>query len=199
MRSFKTYGAVILAMIIATSTMPPASAQDGQQSTPQSGATFPGSVFAPPPSDDLTDGEPEILSDLDFFLSSGYQAPDFNVYYNLRHDVGKEVLVPDYVKRTGNIPPEDVRVEVASAYLTGGDFNDIIVYSFLPGDCDTGCLAQVYRTPDGVRWEKMLEFKSLAFAYKPAEGKNPTEVVAVGGTHMNNRIYTWNGQAFVEK
>lgn len=159
-----------------------------------------GTIFTKPDySPDLVEDEPEMSSDIEFFAAAGYTVPDFNVYYNLRHDVAKEIVVPDFVKRTGQIPPDDARIEVAAAYLTGGDFNDLVVYSFLPGDCGDGCLAQVYRTTDGMKWKKVLEFTSLAFAYKAPSEDKPGEVVAVGNEDMPNRIYQWNGIAFVEK
>jgi hypothetical protein len=178
-------------MMVSLSAIVPVSAQDGGVSK--------GSVFAPPPSEDLNPDEEGISSDLEFFLKAGYQAPDFNVYYNLRHEVGTEIVVPDYVKRTGKVPPDDVRVEVASIYLTGGDFNDIVVYSFLPGDCGLGCLAQVYRTPDGLKWEKILEFTSYAFAYKSAISGQKAQVVSVGGTNLDSKIYEWDGKSFALK
>ncbi|MCV9963598.1 hypothetical protein OIU34_16995 [Pararhizobium sp. BT-229] len=159
-----------------------------------------GTIFTKPEySPDLVEDEPEMSSDIEFFAAAGYTVPDFNVYYNLRHDVAKEVVVPDFVKRTGQVPPDDARVEVAAAYLTGGDFNDLVVYSFLPGDCGDGCLAQVYRTTDGVKWKKVLEFTSLAFAFKSPSEDKQGEVVAVGNDDMPNRIYQWNGISFVEK
>jgi len=162
--------------------------------------SFPRSVFVPvPPSENMDNEEYEIISDLEVFEAAGYHTADFDTYYNLRHDVGREVVVPDYVRRTGRIPPEDVRVEVGAVYLTGGDFNDIVVYSFLPGDCEIGCTTQIYRTKDGKKWEKILEFKSMAFAYKNAQGDTPTEVVAVGGTGLASRIFTWTGLKFEEK
>ncbi|MCZ7861822.1 hypothetical protein O9X98_10560 [Agrobacterium salinitolerans] len=159
-----------------------------------------GSIFVKPEySPDLVEDEPEMSSDIEFFAAAGYTVPDFNVYYNLRHDVAKEVVVPDFVKRTGQVPPDDARVEAAAAFVTGGDFNDLVVYSFLPGDCGDGCLAQVYRTDDGIKWKKVLEFTSLAFAYKSPSDDKPGEVVAVGNEDMPNRIFQWNGIAFVEK
>jgi hypothetical protein len=159
-----------------------------------------GTIFTKPDySPDLVEDEPEMSSDIEFFAAAGYTVPDFNVYYNLRHDVAKEIVVPDFVKRTGQVPPDDARIEVAAAYLTGGDFNDLVVYSFLPGDCGDGCLAQVYRTTDGMKWKKVLEFTSLAFAYKAPSEDKPGEVVAVGNEDMPNRIYQWNGMSFVEK
>lgn len=188
--SFKT---LILASMLALASSGTALAQEAQPE-------YRGSIFVPPePSPEVPEDEPEMSSDIEFFAAAGYTVPDFNVYYNLRHDVAREILVPDYTKRTGMIPPDDVRLEVASAHITGGDFNDIILYSFLPGDCDTGCLAQVYRTTDGKTWKKVLEFKSLAFAYRgPGEGKGG-EVVAVGNEELPSRIFEWNGIAFVEK
>jgi hypothetical protein len=159
-----------------------------------------GTIFTKPEySPDLVVEEPEMSSDIEFFAAAGYTVPDFNVYYNLRHDVAKEIVVPDFVKRTGQIPPDDARVEVAAAYLTGGDFNDLVVYSFLPGDCGDGCLAQVYRSKDGLKWTKVLEFTSLAFAYKSPSDEKPGEVVAVGNEDIPNRIFQWTGVAFTEK
>ncbi len=194
MTSLKTVFAAMVATSLLASFTTVASAQSASE------AEYPRSVFDPPPSaPDFSLEEPEIYSDLGFFLNAGYETPDFNVYYNLRNEVGSNVVIPDFVKRTGQIPPDDVRVEVAAVYLTGGDFNDIVVYSFLPGDCDTGCMTQVYRTADGQTWSKVLEFKSLAFAYRQAYEDKPTEVVAVGGTGLSSRIFTWNGSWFEEK
>lgn len=192
MRTYPGLIAAAFAVVLAGSSVP-AFAQDA----PVEGM---GSIFVKPQySPDLEEDEPEMASDIEFFAEAGYSIPDFNVYYNLRGDVAKEVVIPDFVKRTGQIPPDDARIEVASAYITGGDFNDIIVYSFLPGDCGDGCLAQVYRTKDGTSWSKVLEFTSLAFAYRsPVEDKTG-EVVAVGNDDLPNRIYQWNGIAFVEK
>jgi hypothetical protein len=160
-----------------------------------------GSIFVKPENPPIAedDDAPEMSSDIEFFAGAGYKVPDFNVYYNLRGDIAREVVIPDFVARTKQVPPEDTRLEVAAAYLTGGDFNDLVVYSFLPGDCGTGCLAQVYRTTDGLKWKKVLEFKSLAFAYKSPDGTKPGEVVAVGNEDLPSRVYQWNGVTFVEK
>lgn len=161
---------------------------------------YPGSIFVLPKySPNIVDDEPEMASDIEFFASAGYMVPDFNVYYNLRNDVARDVVIPDYVARTGKVPPDEVRVEVAGVYLTGGDFNDLVIYSFMPGDCGDGCLAQVYRTTDGLKWKKVLEFTSLAFAYKSPSDDKPGEVVAVGNSDIASHIYQWNGIAFVEK
>lgn len=164
--------------------------------------TGPGSHFGElPVSPDTIDAEDdmEVMTDVEFFESAGYTVPDFNVYFDLRNEVGREIVAPDYAKRTGKIAPEENRLEVASAYLTGGDFNDIVIYSFLPGDCAMGCLAQVYKTTDGLKWNKVLEFTSLGFAYKQADGDKPTEVVAVGNDKYPSRIYVWDGKAFRPK
>ncbi|MBY3433319.1 hypothetical protein HFN89_03955 [Rhizobium laguerreae] len=160
-----------------------------------------GSIFVKPNDQPVVeeDDAPEMSSDIGFFADAGYKVPDFNVYYNLRGDIAKEVVVPDFVARTKQIPPEDTRLEVAAAYVTGGDFNDLVVYSFMPGDCGDGCLAQVYRTTDGLKWKKVLEFTSLALAYKSPDGTKPGEVVAVGNEDIPSHIYEWNGIAFVEK
>ena len=192
MRSFiKSSAVIVAAAFLATAGVATSQEADGK-----------GSVFvAPPPDADLLDAEDdlEITSDLELFERAGYTVPDFNTYYNMRHEVGSEIVGPDYAKRTGKIAPEDTRVEVAAVYLTGGDFNDLVIYSFLPGDCGIGCLTQVYRTVDGLKWTKVIEFKSLSFAYKPAEGEKPSEIVAVGGPQLPNRIFTWDGAAFREK
>jgi hypothetical protein len=160
-----------------------------------------GSIFVVPNDQPAAeeDDAPEMSSDIEFFSDAGYKVPDFNVYYNLRGDIAKEVVIPDFVARTGQIPPDDTRLEVAAAYLTGGDFNDLVVYSFMPGDCGDGCLAQVYRTTDGLKWKKVLEFTSLAFAYKSPEGQKPGEVVAVGNEDIQSHVYQWNGITFAEK
>lgn len=162
------------------------------------GSVGPGTVFVAPQATDQggNDGD-EVSTDLGFFLDIGYRAPDYDVYYDLRMDAARDVIIPDYVARTGKLPPDEVLVEIAPVFLTGGDYNDMLVYSHLPGDCGPGgCLAQIYRTDDGRNWRKVLEFTSLAFAYKQADGDSPSEVVAVGNESFPNVIYEWNGTSF---
>ena len=161
----------------------------------------PGNVFVTPEeTDDGSNDDFEIPTDLDFFLSTGYQYPDFAVYYNLRHDAAREVVVPDYTKRTGRIPPDKVLLEIAPIYVTGGDYNDMLVLSHLPGDCvASGCLGQIYKTKDGENWIKAVEFTSLAFAYKQATDTSASEIVAIGNHEFPNQFFKWNGMTFVKQ
>lgn len=150
--------------------------------------------------DDPEDDDTEVSTDTDFFLSKGFKLPDYNVYYNLRSNAAKEVAEPDYAKRTGKIPPENVMIEVAPLYVTGGDFNDMLIFSHMPGDCaEEGCLAQVYRTEDGLTWEKVAERKTLAVVFRRPTKDTQGTVVFVGNSDHPSAMETWNGHSFESK
>jgi hypothetical protein len=144
--------------------------------------------------------EDEVPTDLDFFMGSGYRLPNFDTYYDLRHAAAKELIIPDYVQRNGIVPPDDSMVQIAAAYITEGDFNDLIVFSNMPGDCDAqGCMAMVYNTTDGLKWHKLLQFKAYALVYRSPKPDRKAEVVAVGNAEFPSRYFDWNGISFVER
>jgi len=161
---------------------------------------LPGSVFQVP---DTGAGhedhdELEIVTDLPMFLARGYAEPDWDAHSDLVGQVARDLAVPDYVKRTGNPAPESASIEIASVQITKKGFNDLLIRSRLPGDCDeTGCLTQVY-VMKGQQWEKALEFKSYGVALKDGEDPVTTMVAAVGGEYVGSKVIVWNGQEFVQ-
>ena len=163
--------------------------------------TGPGNVFVPPEQDASAENDAyEVSTDLDFFMQLGYKFPNYSVYYNLRQLAARDVIIPDYTKRTGRIPPERPLIEIAPIPVTGGEFNDMLVLSHLPGDCKRdGCLFQLYKTKDGESWTKVIEFTALSFVFKLANSKKESEIVAVGNNEYASRIYKWNGLTFVGK
>jgi hypothetical protein len=162
---------------------------------------YPGTVFELPviteQAQENDDNDYEMETDLPFFVENGWDLPNWDAYYRFRHEAAKEIVLPDYVRRTGKLPPDDALIDIAPVFVTGGDFNDMLVASHLPDDCDqTGCIVQLYATKDGKSWDKRLEFKSLSVAYKKATDKDASAVVAVGNEEYPNVIYTWTGVGF---
>lgn len=170
----------------------PAAAQDD----PAQG--LPGSVFVLPPQIEkqVQTADPEKSTDMQLFLARGYSEPDWDSYSSLVRKVADDLVVPDYVKRTGLPAPDSPSIEIASAQITKMGFNDLIVRSRLPGDCDaSGCLTQIYQMV-GKTWFKKLEFKAYGVAFKNGDDPETTLVAAVGGDDVGSRIIVWNGTAF---
>lgn len=162
---------------------------------------LPGSVFSVPnPGSEtyVAEEDYEVLTDMPLFVSRGFSEVDWDVHSRLVGEIARDVVVPDYVARTGNSAPDIVNIEVASAMITKGPFNDLLVVSRLPGDCDeTGCLFQIYVLKDE-RWEKALEFKATGMAYKYGPG-DTTTVAAVGDEVVPSRTIFWDGERFAEQ
>lgn len=172
----------------------PAMAQDD----PSKG--LPGSVFQVP--DDgaarANRDEVDFVTDLPMFLARGYAEPDWDAHSDLVSQVGQDLVFPDYVKRSGKPAPETASIEIASVQITKKGFNDLLVRSRLPGDCDdTGCLTQVY-VMEGQQFVKRLEFKSYGIALKDGDDPAMTLIAAVGGEDVGSRVIVWNGKEFAE-
>lgn len=169
-----------------------------QDDPAQASPDMPGSVFLAPevtapyiaPEDDM-----EVTTDLDSFLSRGFQTPDWATHTAQVDEVLKDVVLPDWRKRTGNQEdPQLPSIDIAAEFILGGDFNDLLVMSRLPGDCGpTGCLFQIYSLVNEV-WVKRFEFKTVAFAWKRNE--DGTAIIAqVGGMWIPSKTYVWaNGK-----
>ena len=160
------------------------------------GSSLPGSVFVVPPtgtaaSADAGEAEEEITSDMPAFKERGFSEPDWETHTDRVSDVLKDVVLPDWKRRTGaTADPELPSIDVAADYVTGGDFNDLMVMSRLPGDCTAeGCLFQLYSLVNEV-WVKRFEFRTVGFAWKRQEGR-PTVVARVGGMWIPSQTYAW--------
>lgn len=138
----------------------------------------------------------EFLSDIEFFVERGWTEPEWKTYEKLVEDVARELVVPDYVQRTGRDAPEHASIDIASAPITSAGFNNLLVASRLPGDCGPdGCLFQVWEL-QGETWRKVFEFTAIAFAYRDGVQEGTTDIAAVGGEDVPSRVYHWNGFTF---
>lgn len=160
-----------------------------------------GSSFVAPVEDidaDHHDDGEEWSTDMQQFLDQGYTIPHWDTYSQYVEQIANDLVIPEYMKRTGRVRPKFPSIDVAGAWLTQGDFNDLIVRSRLPGDCDDkGCLVQIYNLA-GKLWIKKYEFKSLEFAYKEGRIKGTTLLGLVGNEFVPSRVITWNGSVFQE-
>lgn len=162
---------------------------------------MPGTVFeVPDPGGPIYQAEDdqEVLSDMHIFLSRGFRELDWDAHSRLAAEIARDLAVPDYVARTGNPAPEHPVIEVASAMITKGPFNDLVVLSRLPGDCgEDGCLFQVYVLEDEKgNWRKTLEFRATGMALKDGPDLS-TVIAAVGDEEIPSRVIHWDGERFI--
>lgn len=159
--------------------------------------SLPGSVFAVPPTNPANsapavEDEEEFTSDMPIFLQKGFSVPNWETHTDKVQQVLKDLVLPDWKKRTGSSTDPDLpSIDIAAEYVLGGDFNDLMVMSRLPGDCGPeGCLFQLYSLVNEV-WVKRFEFKTVGFAWKRQEGR-PTVVAQVGGMWIPSKTYLWS-------
>lgn len=178
--------AILVASVAAPLFCVSANAEDGLKS-----------VFVQPRS--LSDyiKEHEIISDLGFFLGREYRLPGWKSFHQLHERVRLEVVNPDYERRTGKTAPEDSFFELDFIEITGGASPDLFVMSRLPGDCvPEGCLYQVYRLAYD-EWIKMYEGHSRSLVYK-IDGLKEPQLIKVGDTKTESRMFNWTGYGFSE-
>ncbi|NTF17449.1 hypothetical protein G6L37_03380 [Agrobacterium rubi] len=178
-----------MAAYLAAATVPALAQETPIQDAP----TLPGSVFVLPEggtSPVSPDEDPEIVSDIKIFRDKGFQEPDWQTHTAQVDEVLRDVVLPDWRKRSGkNTDPEIPSIDIAAASVLGGDYNDLLVMSRLPGDCGpTGCMFQLYSLVNDV-WVKRFEFKTVAFAWKADEAG--TRIAQVGGMWIPSRTHQW--------
>lgn len=182
------YKKTLLVTCILAALVSPAFAQDDN-------ASLPGSVFVLPetgvgvfePDVDL-----EITNDIGIFVERGFSQPDWSTHTPQVEDVLRDVVLPDWKKRTGaSKNPDYPSIDIASAMITGGDYNDLLVMSRLPEDCTAaGCLFQLYSLFNDV-WIKRFEFHTVAFAWKIQDETESVSIAKVGGMQVPSMTYEW--------
>lgn len=179
-----------------------AHAQNLSELPDQAGVQGVGSSFVAPAQDTDAahdDEGDEWTTDMNDFLAQGYTIPNWDTYSEYVERIANDLVIPEYMKRTGKVRPKFPSIDVAAAMITHGDYNDLIVRSRLPGDCDDkGCLVQIYSLA-GSMWIKKYEFRSLEFAYKDGRINGTTLLGLVGNEFVPSRIVTWNGSAFKDE
>lgn len=142
--------------------------------------------------------DPEIETHTEKFLERGYKLPNWINSGSLVDKVYEELAAPDYEHRNGKPNPLGFGVEIAQAYITKRGFYDLIVASRMPGDCSPdGCLFQIYSLV-GQQWFKQLEFHAYDIAFKDGKVEDVTLVAAIAEASGKSKIFTWDGEKFVE-
>lgn len=182
-----------LAMMLLAGSLASAAGAETAAQAPET--SMPGSVFIAPETGraDLPPEEvdQEITTDIDFFIQKGFTEPNWATHTAQVQDVLRDVVLPDWRKRSGQ--PSDPMlpsIDVAGETVLGGDYNDLLVMSRLPGDCDEqGCLFQLYSLVNDV-WVKRFEFKTVNFAWKRKDD-DAVQIGRVGGMWVPSATYLW--------
>lgn len=196
MRKGKNMTRTLIAAAVIACGLMPALAQESWSEG------FPGSVFVVPDAQGETfqaTNDYEVITDLPLFLARGFKEPNWDAHSSLVPEVARELVVPDYVKRTGNTDPGMYSIEVANAPIMKQGVYDLVVVSRLPGDCDEkGCLFQIYHL-EGSSWTKAYEFRALGMAYRDGGDLNTTMIAAIGDEDTPSRLIEWDGEKFSEE
>lgn len=186
---------VALALLSSTSLMAGDLPAEGEVVTPhQPGQTSPRSI----PTWESTDEELE--SHLPNFIRIGYQEIPWVTWGPEREHVLRNLLGGDYKRRTGNELPDDPSFDFALVNLTGGDFNDVIVSSHLPGDCiPSGCLITIFKMVAKDEWKPVSSFHALAVAHRRGPDDDSAKIVAVGDDVFPSILMQWDGKTFQER
>lgn len=143
------------------------------------------------------ESEYDFITDENDFYNRGYMPFDWQSFSSYVDDVAKNVVVPDYVKRTGKAPPKLPSIDIATGMITSIYYNDLIVVSRLPGDCgEDGCLIQIYGLV-GQAWIKKFEARAFSIVAKPGKIIGSVLLGLVGNADYPSRTVTWTGTAFI--
>ena len=182
----------LVSIALAACLAAPAAAQD---------AEGPGSVFEVPDphgGNHEVEGHMDVITDMDLFVRRGFVPADWKTHEAFVAQVAVEVVVPDYVERTGR-SPESVSIDVASLPFRrkARGLDDMVTMSRLPGDCtEDGCLVQFWSL-EGEEWTKVLQFHATGVAWKAGDKAGTAWLAAVGDSVAPSRVYFWDGERFV--
>jgi hypothetical protein len=138
----------------------------------------------------------ELVTDNDEFYARGFMDFDWQTHTEYVQQVLKDVVIPDYIRRTGKQTPQHPSIDVAAAMITNPYFNDLIVQSRLPGDCKpSGCLVQIYSLV-GEMWVKKFEVTTYAMLAKPGDKLGTVLLGIVGNSQLPSRTVLWTGAVF---
>jgi hypothetical protein len=147
---------------------------------------------------DISASDIEFDTQTDTFLKYGYENPTWINNGPLLDKVYNELAAPDYKDRYNKPNPMGYGIEIAQAYITRRGFNDLIIASRMPGDCnEDGCLFQIYSLI-GHTWYKQLEFHAHDIVFKHGEGEKTSFVAGVAEETGVSKVYYWNGENFIK-
>jgi hypothetical protein len=144
--------------------------------------------------DDHEEANPEFET----FLKAGYEMLSWQFDDSQREMVFKNILLPDWRGRSKESEPKYPSFDYALQNLTGGKFNDVIVWSRLPGDCnERGCMVAVFHLV-GEKWESVARFQAIGVMQRDPKGERLPDLVAVGDATIPSTVYRWDGKTFKE-
>jgi len=151
------------------------------------------------PSSATIGDENEVETHWRQFIEIGFSMIPWSYAGPERINILRNLLGPDHRARTGSDIPEDAAFDYAVMNLTGGSFNDVIVSSRVPGECqEDGCSIVVFHTDDGADWSVVARFRSLAVAHRILPN-GIAELAAIGDDVTPSYILRWDGKAFVQQ
>lgn len=151
-----------------------------------------------PQQDNEYQDDGELVTDHIEFYQRGFMDFDWQTHTSYVRQVLDDVVIPDYVKRTGKQRPEHPSIDVAAAMITNPYFNDLIVQSRLPGDCKPeGCLVQIYSLV-GEIWVKKFQTTTFAMLAKPGDKIGTVLLGLVGNEKVPSKTVIWTGSVFEE-
>lgn len=156
-------------------------------------------VMTEPP-DGIIDYEEEP-PETDTFEKAGFKFFRWQTWSSERDNVLRNIVEPNYRERTGKELPKNPTFDFVLQNITGGKYNDVVVWSNLPGDCDpNGCKLQVFHMDDEGKWKVVAEFQAITVLHRYAAGseKPIPELVAPGNDTTPTTLFRWDGRKFVE-
>lgn len=148
--------------------------------------------------DSAYEGDGELVTDHNEFYKRGFMSFDWQTHTAYVQNVLTDVVIPDYIKRTGMKRPDNPSVDVTAAMITNPYFNDLIVQSRLPGDCKpNGCLVQIYSLVGEV-WVKKFQTTTFDMLAKPGDKIGTVLLGLVGNDEVPSKTVIWTGSVFQE-
>jgi len=148
----------------------------------------------PEEADDL-----EIETEWRMFANAGFEILEFKDVESERDNVFRNLLAPDYRGRKGEDAPADAKFDFLLKNVTGGKYNDVVVSSQMPGDCDErGCMTIVFRMKeDKSGWDVVGRFQAMEVGYRWL-GNGASEFAAIGDDVSPSVVYRWDGNGYAE-
>lgn len=143
--------------------------------------------------------EEEANPEFDTFQKAGFSMFEWSRDEEHRKRIYEHIVLPDYIDRTKKPEPKFPSFDFSLQNVTGGNFNDVIVWSRLPGDCDErGCMAAVFHLV-GEKWNLVARFQAIGVMHRfgPTWDRTP-ELISVGDATNPSILFRWNGDKFIE-
>lgn len=143
--------------------------------------------------------EEEANPEFETFQKAGFSLFEWSRDESHWKRIYENIVLPDYIARTKKPEPKFPSFDYSLQNVTGGNYNDVIVWSRLPGDCnERGCMAAVFHLV-GEKWNLVARFQAIGVMHRfgPTWDRTP-ELISVGDATNPSILFRWNGETFVE-